>query len=373
MTIIRNSKKPRGVVGVIAAVEGFGKTTTLGQLPGLYMLDVDDGSYGLDVPVISFDGTVSGMMALIHELKNDKAPADLENIGIDTADMLAQMLTTDLCNRKHWSSMEDLDYGKCWGAFKPEWEKILDGLKTVCRTKGINIIFTLHISGDKTFTEKTTGKQWNRWTARLTPKCAEKLFSFSDFYFTGIYDVDTMEIKTGRAKVNVAAEERRMIYTEHSSDHDGKCRMFIRMPDGSPMKKSLKLDEFKKALPGILDISTDKSAALGDFVEPKDDEPNTEAAKPSPKKEEPKKTEPAAEAAPSPAPAAESSERECVTKLREILKSYGVTDEQIAEYADTKLKERYGMSKETPIAEWPEDFVLWLCRGMDKIVVKIRK
>lgn len=359
MTIERNVKKPRGIVGVIAAVEGFGKTSTLGTLPGLYMLDVDDGSYGLDCPLIKFDGTVSGMLALIKELELGKAPADLKNLGIDTADMLVQMLTKDLCERKHWSSMEDLDYGKCWGSFKPEWEQILDKLKAVARSKGINIILTLHISGDKTFTEKTTGKQWNRWAARLTPKCAEKLFSFSDLYFTGIYDVDTMQQKSGRGKLDIAVGETRMIYTEHSSDHDGKCRTFITMPDGSRMKKQMTLDEFQAVFAKVLEVSTDKNAKVGEFVESEAEAPSAPEPTPTP--------------TPTPEPTPKPELKPLALKLTEITAQYGFTDDQVRKYC-TKHNSKYGIDFAVePLNNWPDDYLAWLIRGFDKAAVKIKE
>lgn len=372
MEIIRNKKKPRGITGVIAAVEGYGKTTTVAGLPGIYMLDVDDGSYGLDCPIIRFNGTVAGMLGLIAELKSDKCPSDMQTLGIDTADMLVQMLTRDLCKRKHWSSMEEKDYGKCWGEFKPEWCSILNGLKNVARTKGINVIYTLHISGDKTFTEKTTGKQWNRWMARMTPKCSEELYSSTDFYFSGLYDVQTMEAKAGRTKMDLAVSEERIVYTDHSSDHDGKCRLFVVMPDGSKMPRQMTLDDFQKKLPGILAASTDKTANPDEFVEPKNeqkpepgevrDERAGAAAEPAQEKvaEQPEK------------PAQKAGVPPYVSELNKLLDQYGIGIEKIRERYATKMTERYGMSITEPVESWPEDFVRWLCDGMEKISQKLK-
>ena len=362
MEIIRNKKKPRGITGVIAAVEGFGKTTTIANLPGVYMLDVDDGSYGLDCPIIKTNGTVAGMLGLIAELKSDKCPSDMQTLGIDTADMLVQMLTRDLCKRKHWSSMEEKDYGKCWGEFKPEWCSILNGLKNVARTKGINVIYTLHISGDKTFTEKTTGKQWNRWIARLTPKCAEELYSSTDFYFSGIYDTQTMEAKAGRSKMDIAISEERIVHTDHTSDHDGKCRLFVTMPDGKKMPKQMLLDDFQKNLPGILAASTDKAANPNEFVEPKNEKkPEPETVNDAP----PAAQEPSAEPPKAGVPP-------YVSELNKLLDQYGIGIEKIRERYATKMTERYGMSITEPVESWPEDFVRWLCDGMEKISQKLK-
>ena len=362
MEIIRNKKRPRGITGVIAAVEGYGKTTTVAGLPGIYMLDVDDGSYGLDCPIVKFNGTVAGMLGLIAELKSDKCPSDMQTLGIDTADMLVQILTRDLCKRKHWSSMEEKDYGKCWGEFKPEWCSVLNGLKDVARTKGINVIYTLHVSGDKTFTEKTTGKQWNRWMARMTPKCSEELYSSTDFYFSGLYDVQTMKAKSGRSNLDLAVGEDRIVYTDHSSDHDGKCRLFVTMPDGSKIPRQMTLDEFQKNLPGILAASTDKAANPSEFVEPKNE-----------RKPEPDEVRESASAAPvQEKPSQSSSVPPYVAELNNLLGQYGIGIEKIRERYATKMTERYGMSITEPVESWPEDFVRWLCDGMDKISQKLK-
>ena len=88
MIIRRENKKPRGIVAAIAAVEGFGKSTTMAKMPGAYFLDVDEGSFGLDVPCIEFDGTVAGLLMVLQEIKSGKAPDDMKTLCIDTADKL---------------------------------------------------------------------------------------------------------------------------------------------------------------------------------------------------------------------------------------------------------------------------------------------
>ena len=98
---------------------------------------------------------------------------------------------------------------------------------------------------------------------------------------TGIYDVLTETKGKERSKVTIAVDETRMIYTEHSSTWDGKCRNFVTMPDGSPMKKKMTLDAFQKNLQGIIEVSTDKSA-------PKPEKPKPAPVEAKPKAEKPK-------------------------------------------------------------------------------------
>lgn len=369
MIIRREMKKPRGIVAAIAAVEGFGKTTTMAKLPGVYMLDVDEGSFGLDVPCIEFDGTVAGLLMVLQELKSGKGPDDIRTLCIDTADKLVSVLTNDLCVRNKWTSMEEFDYGKCWNIFKPEWEKIWDVLKTdIARGCGIDVFTSVHIDGNKTFCEKTSGKTWNRWAMRMPPKCAATVLEASDLYVTGIYDVLTETKGKERSKVTIAVDETRMVYTEHSSTWDGKCRNFITMPDGSPMKKKMTLDAFQKNLADIVAVSTDKTLkpAVATAVPAK-------VAKTAPvhKEEPPTATRQEQPTTPKPSAPPKKSEREIVAKLRESMAAYDITEEQIFGKYNAKHTERYGEA--SSVDEWSDKFIEWLLKGMDKIANILKK
>lgn len=371
MIIRRETKKPRGIVAAIAAVEGFGKSTTMAKLPGAYFLDVDEGSFGLDVPCIEFDGTVAGLLLVLQEIKSGQGPDDLQTLCIDTSDKLVSVLAADLCERQKWANMEEFDYGKCWNVFKPEWEKIWDVLKTdIARDRGINVFTSVHIDGNKTFTEKTTGKTWNRWAMRMPPKCAATVLEASDLYVTGIYDVLTETKGKERSKVTIGVDETRMIYTEHSSTWDGKCRNFVTMPDGSPMKKKMTLDVFQKNIEGILAVSTDKNAERPKHV-PKHE------PKPEPKPEP--KSEPKPEKKPVAKPKEETveeqpetaDERPIIAKLRKAMKAYDLTEEQMFNKYNPKHTDRYG--EVSSLSEWSDKFVEWLLNGMDKIAKVLKK
>ena len=366
MKIRRGNKKPRGIVAAIAAVEGFGKSTTMAKLPGAYFLDVDEGSFGLDVPCIEFDGTIAGLLMVLQEIKCGKGPADLQTLCIDTSDKLVSILSADMCAREKWASMEEFDYGKCWNIFKPEWEKIWDILKTdIARGRGIDVFTSVHIDGNKTFTEKTSGKTWNRWSMRMPPKCAATIYEATDFYVTGIYDVLTETKGKERSKVTIAVDETRMVYTEHCSAWDGKCRNFITMPDGTPMKKKMTLDVFQKNLPGIIAISTDKTGNLQQENEdtPTDENKNEPKESPTPVKKSAKK--------PAEEPAAPTGMRPAIAKLREAMAAYDLTEKQMFTKYNPKHTERYG--EVSSLDEWADGFVGWLLAGMDRVAEVLKK
>lgn len=367
MTIRRETNKPRGIVAAIAAVEGFGKSTTMAKLPGAYMLDVDEGSFGLDVPCIEFDGTFAGLLMVLQELKSGKGPNDMQTLCIDTSDKLVSVLTADLCARNKWANMEEFDYGKCWNVFKPEWEKLWDVLKTdIARGCGIDVFTSVHIDGNKTFTEKTTAKTWNRWAMRMPPKCAATVLEATDLYVTGIYDVITETKGKERSKVTIAIDETRMIYTEHSSAWDGKCRAFVTMPDGSPMKKKMTLDAFQKNLSGIIAASTDKSTPK---PTPKSVSTSV-AAKPEPS-EKPVVKAKRIQKLETPSPKGNYGERPIIAKLRKAMAAYDLTEEAMFGKYNPKHTDRYG--EVSSLDEWTDGFVEWILKGMDRIVQVLKK
>ena len=166
--------------------------------------------------------------------------------------------------------------------------------------------------------------------------------------------------------MTIAVDETRMIYTEHSSTWDGKCRNYITMPDGSPMKKKMTLDAFQKSLPGIIEISTDKTAP-----KPEKPKPAPVEAKPEPKKP---KAAPKPEPKDEPPPEQESEqtdERPIIAKLRDAMKAYDLTEEQMFTKYNHKHTERYG--EVSSLSEWSDAFVEWLIRGMDKIAKVLKK
>ena len=370
MIIRRGNQKPRGIVAAIAAVEGFGKSSTMAKLPGAYFIDVDEGSFGLDVPRIEFDGTIAGLLLVLQEIKSGKGPDDLKTLCIDTSDKLVSILTADFCAKQKWSSMEEFDYGKCWNIFKPEWEKIWDILKTdIARGCGIDVFTSVHIDGNKSFTEKTTGKTWNRWTMRMPPKCAATVLEATDLYVTGLYDVLTETKGKERGKVTIAVDETRMIYTEHSSNWDGKCRNFVVMPDGSPMKKKMTLDVFQKNLEGILAASTDKNAEKpkSSIVNPRP----TEAGKTTTDKTAtPAPVEPEKDNA-AQGVASSSSGRPIIDKLRAAIKAYDLTEKAMFNKYNPKHTDRYG--EVSSLDDWSDGFVEWLLKGMDKIAKVLKQ
>lgn len=371
MVIRREMKKPRGILAAIAAVEGFGKSTTMAQLPGAYFLDVDEGSFGLDVPCIEFDGTYAGLLLVLQEIKSGKGPDDMRTLCIDTSDKLVSVLAADLCARNKWASMEEFDFGKCWNIFKPEWEKIWEILKVdIARGRGIDVFTSVHIDGNKSFIEKTSGKTWNRWSMRMPPKAATTILEATDFYVTGIYDVLTETKGKERSKVTIGVDETRMIYTEHSSIWDGKCRNFIVMPDGSPMKKKMTLDVFQKNLAGIIKASTDKIAKPLPKSEPKTQTIVESKAEIEGESETPKVKKPVSKSEPKSEPA-NTTEREKIVKLREAMSAYNIAEEKMFNKYNPKHTERYG--EVSSLSEWSDGFVDWLLKGMDKIATVLNK
>ena len=146
---------------------------------------------------------------------------------------------------------------------------------------------------------------------------------------------------------------------------DGKCRNYITMPDGSPMKKKMTLDVFQKNLPGIIEVSTDKSA-------PKPEKTNPATTEAKPKEEQPKdfpKPEPKDDLPPE--LEEDSDQRPIIAKLRKAIATYDLTEDQIFNKYNPKHTDRYG--EVSSLSEWSDAFVEWLLKGMDRIAQVLKK
>ena len=131
------------------------------------------------------------------------------------------------------------------------------------------------------------------------------------------------------------------------------------------MKKKMTLDAFQKNLPGIIAISTDKTAKA---------EKPAPAPTPKPKAEKPK-PKPAPEPEPTddlpPELEDDSTERPIIAKLREAMAAYDLTEEQLFNKYNPKHTDRYG--EVSSLSEWSDAFVEWLLKGMDKIAKILKK
>lgn len=376
MNIIQGIEKPKGLCLILAAVEGFGKTTLASKLPAPLFIDTDKGLAGLDVARIPFSGRIGELEGIIKELST-MGTSQYRTLVIDTADALEAVLTEDFCKEKNWKSMEEFDYGKCWATWKPRFAKILDELKDLARRDGWIVCFTAHVQV-KEFVDVLRGEKYNRIQLKLANSTSALLKEWADVYMTGCFVTDVYTDQVGMKTVNHAVSSKRMCYFEHNEKYDAKCRACLKLADGKEFPKQIELNALAKVFGDALEASTS-------FAEPqkKAVKESPQSAPKSEKAVKAKETVNATDWIPQdaePAPADEIPAElldekstaadipEYIVTLRTAMKQFGIEDEPLRAYL--KAKGKFGQDI-WPVDEIPESVAEWILRGIDKIAEKI--
>lgn len=344
MKIIKEKTLPAGVVGVIYGPEGIGKTSLAAALDRPLFIDAERGARGLDVDKVDEDVTLDGVLRTMQELVSDHM--GYRTLVLDTADSIEAKLVADFCSEQKIDSIEKIPYGKGYTMCAERFCKILEKARRLADS-GMDVVFVCHAEIRK-FEMPDERGSYDRWNLKLTKQTAPKMKEAVDWmvfvnYRTNIVGADKA---AGETKSH-ATGGRRWCFTTHTTAFDAKKRVFMGLPDDCP------LDDMAKALPKAIRKAVGGGGAKAAKAVA---EANPEQTR-EPKQE--KKPEPKQEAA---------AERPALARLRKAIAAYGITEEQISAYGMPKHESRYGRAE---LADWNDDFIDWLVRGMDKIAGKI--
>lgn len=371
MEIITTTEKPRGICGVIAAVEGFGKTTLAAHLPRPLFIDTDRGCDGIEVHRVRFDGKLGEFKGLVEEFRHT-APGEYRTIVIDTADALEAQLTADFCKAHNWQSMEEEKFGRCWNMYKPEFAGILDDLKDLAKKCGWNVFFTAHVQV-REYADPLRADKYNRIQLKLAPSTSMLLKEWADLYMTGLFVTDVFVDQVGRKEIHHAERGRRMCYLEHNEKYDAKCRACIQLPGGTPFPKEVGLDEMAKILPEALEYSTLRGAEPAEVREAEPANQDRPASQDKPKRTAKPKAEPKPEPKPEPQPEPEPekpSVNEAARRLFDAMRQFGISEKEMVNYLEARGK--FGTPLPWKLQEIPAPCADWILHGIDKIAAKVK-
>lgn len=203
------------VKAVTYGPEGIGKTTFASQWPTPLFLDIENGSYRLDVARIT-PKSAEEVFTIIDNLTQNTQ--GYRTLVIDTADWLEKMISELVCIREKKSSIEAFDYGKGWVKVSEEWKRLLDKLDTLRKTQAMNILFLAHSAIKHLDPPDQTG--YDRYEMKLSKQGNGILKEWADLLLFANYDTFTVE-KDGKKK---AEGGKRVMYAEHSPCWDAKNR-----------------------------------------------------------------------------------------------------------------------------------------------------
>lgn len=278
---ISRGKKILPVKGIVYGVEGIGKTTFAARWPEPLFLDVERGSFQMDVARVT-PGTYAEFKECIRQLCTDAQ--GFRTLVIDSADWLETMMIKHICTEANINSIEKYEkgYGKGWNKLAEDWSTLLDRLDLLRLRQNMNILFVAHSRIKRYEPADDTGH--DRYTLTMSDKSADVLKKWSDLTLFVKYDTFTIEEE---GKVKVRGGDKRVMFSRFHPCWDAKNRydlpekmpfefrqiagIFQRNPDPEPKTPESKTEPEPDAVPKTPESKTEPET---DAV-PKTPEPPT--------------------------------------------------------------------------------------------------
>lgn len=350
---ITTGKKILPVKGIVYGVEGIGKTTFAAQWPKPLFLDVESGSYQMDVARVT-PATYAEFKECVRQLGADAQ--GYKTIVIDSADWLENMMIKNICTEANITSIEKYEkgYGKGWNKLAEDWAALLDRLDRVRLAQGVNILFVAHSKTKRYEPADDTGH--DRYALTMADKSADVLKKWSDLTLFVKYDTFTVE---EGGKVKVQGGDKRVMFSRFHPCWDAKNRYGL--PDKMPFEFAQIAGIFEKAPSDEPDEPDTSNTVTEKEPEPP---PQAEAAPPP-------SVDPKPEPKPASAPAMPPEQAELLRQVEGLLKTSGIGYGELA----GELEKKGVVPSGTPMANYNPATLRRIIAGWKPIVhnINLRK
>lgn len=340
---------------IIYGTEGIGKTTLAAQFPKPLFVDIEGGSYHLDVARTVRPLSWSELSTQISDFIRD--PMGFKTLVIDSADWAETLCIQYICSKNQKDSVEDFGYGKGYTYIAEQYGKFLNRLNDVI-DKGINVVVTAHAKQQKVEEPNQDGS-YDHWTLKLTkgtnqcPKgSASLLAEWADMMlFLNYKTFVTKNDKKDGGKVRTS-EGGRVMYTEHTARWDAKNREHL------PPELPLDFSAIAHCIPADIDggaavpkrttppARTEATAQLDAVI---DNDPPTESKA--------KRQKPAGQIVQMNTAVTPSDEqpgrKQIPEALRRLMEANGVTEQDI----QLAVANNNYYPADMPVADYDEDFI----------------
>lgn len=313
MLKIESGLEKRPLKVVIYGAEGIGKSTFASQFPEPLFLDTEGGTSSLNIRRVKCGSSWEYLLSCVNEVIKD--PSICKTLVIDTADWAESLCTKYVCEKYRKSNIEEFGFGKGYVYLQDEFSKLLTALDKLIEL-GVNAVVTAHGKPRKFELPEEAG-QFDRWEMKLTKQVAPLLKEWCDMLLFCNYKtyVVTTENNTKKAQGG-----KRVVYTSHHACWDAKNRY---------------------GLPDELDLDFKGIAHLFGTQSPK-----------------------------KPPVSKENTESELLSKVKELIKNSGVSEEEVEDIVTAKGH----YTKDQHLADYKEDFLArWIIPNFKKIVETINK
>lgn len=330
---------------VIYGPEGIGKSTFAAKFPEPLFIDTEGSTNHLKVKRLPRPTSWAMLKQMVSEVV--ASPGICRTLVIDTMDWAERLCEAHVCAEGKQHSIDGFGYGKGYVLVKEEFGRLLDRLSDLIE-QGVNVVLTAH-SILRKFERPDESGAYDRYELKLGNKAGSQISAlvkeWSDMLLFANYKETVVE--SADTKKKKAYGGKRVLYTQHHPAWDAKNRCDF--PPELPFEYDAIDYVIEAARP--LEVSNDTPPAVSKEEIPAKAETEKPATPAKTKKAvaKPKEAPPVSEEkAPEP-----FSEDGIPPKLADLMKANNVTPEEIR----SAVASRGYFPKDTPIANYPEDFV----------------
>lgn len=246
---ISKGKKKQAVRVVLYGTEGIGKTTLAAHFPKPLFIDVEQGSYQIDVE--RFDGITTWADVLEAIGYVEQNPDSCKTLVLDTADKAEQMLVEQILKDNKAASIETVGggYGKGYTMLQERFQKeLLFSLDRII-AKGINVVICAH-SIVRTIT-LPDADPYDHYELKCSKKVSPILKEWADILAFCDYKISVV---TDGGKGKAKGSGKRMIHFTHKPTYDAKNRY------GLPDDAEMSYDVLRPVIDGQMEVQPEKNA-----------------------------------------------------------------------------------------------------------------
>ena len=221
---------------LLYGVEGVGKSSFAANAPKPIFIGADAGTEHLGIARMPEPRVWADVFEAVNLLQNEKH--DYETLVLDPLSFLEGLCWDMLCAKNKWSSMEDLDFGKCYQPAVDEWRALLAGIERLWSQRHMNIVLIDH-ARVKLY-KNPVAEDFERFIMAMHEKSAAPLKRWCAFVFFATHEIAIHKDKQKR--VRGMSDGARVIKTQWNAAWDAKNRADL------PADLPLSWDRFAEAV-----------------------------------------------------------------------------------------------------------------------------
>ena len=225
-------------IHVLYSIPGIGKSTFASKFPNPIFLDLEHGSFHLDVKRISDLKDFKTFRSVLKELIETNH--DYKTVVIDSVDVLESLISDFVCEEGSVETVDKYDggFGKGWSRIRELMREVMGSLRTLAEKKNITVVIIGH-SQVKQHNDPTENVTYDRYSLKLNEKTASLVKDLADSVFFATHKVFTTK-ENGKTKA--FSDGERVMFTSWRAAYDAKNRI------GLPHELPLDYDAFKNAI-----------------------------------------------------------------------------------------------------------------------------